>query len=66
MKAYELSRGVKAIILDGEVLRAPNTKPVYQSDEIQVISLDGAFVKCFNQSGDIIYISANTNVSEIN
>tara|TARA_R110000803_G_C11925909_1_gene314887 strand:- start:854 stop:1060 length:207 start_codon:yes stop_codon:yes gene_type:complete len=62
MRAYEVKRGTKVVIISEDVWLPPSAIPVTKGDIIKILRLDGMYCNGMDQDGNRIYISAMTEV----
>jgi len=62
LKAYQVPSGTKVVVKDEQVLTPVGGLLVEKSDALTVFRVDGAYVRCADADGDIVYIGASTNV----
>lgn len=65
MKAYEIKRGTKVQIIDKEVSIPPEANNVIKNDIITIKNLDGMYCNAINEKGETAYITAWTEVKEV-
>ena len=66
MEAHEVKYGTKVIITDENIKVPVGSTKINKGDEITIHKLDGMYCNGINKDGNRIYISAWTEVKEIN
>jgi len=65
MKAYEIKRNTKVLVISDEVRTPPAAPQINKGDIITIIGVDGMYCNCLDKEKNRVYISSLTEVGII-
>jgi hypothetical protein len=66
MEAHEVKIKTKVVVIDDNVITPPGSIPIKKGDKITIKRIDGMYCNAVNESGNIVYVAAWTEVEELN